>query len=188
VATEWVESDGARFYDWWVGNHQRAETSFGSMVKLLRVAKRMALKKLAEECGIDPGNLSRIEHGERNPTKLETVLRLMHALGIAMGSCESAVFMIAAVSSRSSELSLMIDENARWDNPKRYGLVQQKTQLARAGEEAMDPAAPSMTLSQAVLELGKISASQGVRKLRVETSNGSTIDLIIGGSVDSRVA
>jgi transcriptional regulator with XRE-family HTH domain len=41
---------------------------FGAQVRKERIAGNMPLVQLARVTGIDPGHLSRIEYGKRNPT------------------------------------------------------------------------------------------------------------------------
>jgi transcriptional regulator with XRE-family HTH domain len=77
---------------------------FGTLLKLHRLRRGMALKTLAEQCGLDPGNLSRIEHGERKPPKVETLRDLLRALGVDMRSREALAFLSAAGRDRAHTL------------------------------------------------------------------------------------
>jgi transcriptional regulator with XRE-family HTH domain len=55
-------------------------TTFGALVRYLRIERGMLLADLAKEAGISPGYISRIENGQRYPTRAETVKRIALSL------------------------------------------------------------------------------------------------------------
>ena len=62
--------------------------SFGAIVRHRREELNISMADLAEHCGIDQGNLSRIERGLRKPPELPDVLRIAEKLRITKDSDE----------------------------------------------------------------------------------------------------
>lgn len=52
----------------------------GAEIKELRCLKKMSVRKLSEQCGIDFSNIAKIEKGKLNPS-LETVDAILKPLG-----------------------------------------------------------------------------------------------------------
>ena len=55
----------------------------GEAIKKLRIARGLGLNEFARECGIDPGNLSRIERGISG-AHMATLRRIAEALGVPL--------------------------------------------------------------------------------------------------------
>src|ERR1700674_966989 len=58
------------------------EYGFGGLLHDHRKRRRMTLVRLARECDLDAGNLSRIERGERRAPKGSALIRIMEVLHI----------------------------------------------------------------------------------------------------------
>jgi len=61
-------------------HRHRALKAFGSNLRTERERKKLTQEKLAEKADLDPGYISGIERGIRNPSIL-SVLRIAKALG-----------------------------------------------------------------------------------------------------------
>jgi transcriptional regulator with XRE-family HTH domain len=57
------------------------QPSFGRLLRLHRERRGLTLTALRKQCGIDVGNLSRIERGDRLPPKMPVLIELLRALG-----------------------------------------------------------------------------------------------------------
>jgi len=55
----------------------------GKRIKELRVLKEISQIELAEKCGFERTNMSRIESGRTNPT-LSTLYKISQALGVSL--------------------------------------------------------------------------------------------------------
>lgn len=64
---------------------------FGQMLKMVREGLGFTIKKFAEITGIDKGHISRLERGERNPPKPDTLLKISEEIKF-----DHEVLMIAA--------------------------------------------------------------------------------------------
>ena len=66
-----------------------ASETFGSYLKSLRLAKGMGLRTFAEKLGVQPSNLSDIEHGKKTPPRdPERLAQIAQILGIQRNSEE----------------------------------------------------------------------------------------------------
>ncbi len=133
---------------------------FGKLLKSLRRRKPMTLTELSEASGIDAGNLSRIERGERKAPSLPRLLGILKALGIEEGSPEWHQSLGAAAKDRFETLKHGRFTYLGWENPL-HGL------------QAHDAEPRQFTLTEAAVEIGRISASQGVKKITVKSADGS---------------
>lgn len=57
--------------------------TLGQMVRLMRVSKGVAIRALAEQCGLSKSTVVNIENGAFTP-RLDIVLRILSALGATM--------------------------------------------------------------------------------------------------------
>lgn len=55
----------------------------GERIKKLRQSKGMTQQKLSDECDMEIPNLSRIEHGNTNPT-IKSLWKISNALGVKL--------------------------------------------------------------------------------------------------------
>ncbi len=55
----------------------------GERIRKLRQSKGMSQQTLADECGIESPNLSRIENGNTNPT-IKSLWKISNALGVKL--------------------------------------------------------------------------------------------------------
>jgi hypothetical protein len=120
----------------------------------------MTLVALSAESGIDDGNLCRIERGARKPPKLPRLLEIMKALEIQENSQEWHELLAAAARDRFESLAYCGITYLGYENPL-HGLPPKQSQPRQ------------FTLTEAALEIGRISASQGVKKITVEAGDGS---------------
>ncbi len=58
-------------------------TSFGSLLKLLRLSIGISQRQLAASIGLNPSHLSRVERGQKNPPKRETIGKICKVLGLS---------------------------------------------------------------------------------------------------------
>jgi transcriptional regulator with XRE-family HTH domain len=119
----------------------------------------MTLVELAAASGADDGNLSRIERGARKPPKLPRLLTILEALQIRENSPEWHELLAAAARDRFESLDYQGITYLGEESPL-HGLPPEQ-------------AAHGFTLAQAALEIGRISASHGVKKITVEAGDGS---------------
>lgn len=56
-------------------------TPRGEAIRKLRIELGLGLNEFAQRCGIDPGNLSRIERGQAG-ARMATLRRIAQALGV----------------------------------------------------------------------------------------------------------
>lgn len=63
-----------------MNNMEDVKCRIGAEIKELRSLKKMSVRKLSEQCGIDFSNISKIEKGKLNPS-LETVDAILKPLG-----------------------------------------------------------------------------------------------------------
>ena len=61
--------------------NRKFQEALGGRIKKIRLDKNMSQTLLANECGIEKANLSRIESGQANPTVL-TLLKISAALQV----------------------------------------------------------------------------------------------------------
>lgn len=64
--------------------NQKPYSDFGQRVRDLRTSKKWSIQTLADKSGLNPGYLSEVERGTRNPT-LEVILSIASALNINAG-------------------------------------------------------------------------------------------------------
>jgi transcriptional regulator with XRE-family HTH domain len=76
-------------------------STFGQMLKSLRIAQRITLREFCEKNHFDPGNYSRLERGMFPPPQREDLLeRYATALGLTRGSEEWLEFFDTAAACR----------------------------------------------------------------------------------------
>jgi len=76
-------------------------TSFGKLLKKLRMAKGLTLREFCQAHGLDPGNYSRLERGLFPPPQKEELLeKYAIALGLQRGSDDWLEFFDSAAASR----------------------------------------------------------------------------------------
>ncbi len=87
-------------------------SKFGSMLKRIRLQKRMTLREFCLKNGFDPGNYSRIERGLFPPPEShELVERYAKALGLKPGSDDwLELFDVAAAERGRIPEDIMSDE------------------------------------------------------------------------------
>ena len=61
--------------------NRKFQEALGERIKKIRLDKNMSQTLLANQCGIEKANLSRIESGQANPTVL-TLLKISDALQV----------------------------------------------------------------------------------------------------------
>ena len=120
----------------------------------------MTLLELSAASGIDNGNLSRIERGARKPPKLPRLLKILGALGLREDSDEWRKLLAAAARNRFEGPDYQGDTYLGFKSPLHGLPAQQQPPL-------------QFTLTQAAVEIGRISASHGVKKITVEAGDGS---------------
>lgn len=64
--------------------NQKPYSDFGQRVRDLRTSKKWSIQTLADQSGVNPGYLSEVERGARNPT-LEVILSIASALDVNAG-------------------------------------------------------------------------------------------------------
>ena len=64
----------------------RSLTTFGEMIRQRREDLHISMAELAADCGLDQGNLSRIETGKRKPPELPFVLKMAERLQVPRDS------------------------------------------------------------------------------------------------------
>jgi len=133
---------------------------FGRLLRSFRRRKPMTLTELSVACGIDGGNLSRLERGERTAPKLQRLLAILKALGIPEGTPEWHELLGAAANDRFETLKHGRFTYPGWENPL-HGLP------------APDTEPRQFTLTEAAMEIGRISASHGVKRISVKAADGS---------------
>ena len=134
--------------------------TFGELLKAQRNRRGMTLLELSAASGIDNGNLSRIERGVRKAPKLPQLLKILQALGLRDDSGERRELLAAAARDRFESLSYQGITYLGCESP-----------LQALPAEQQPP--PQFTLTQAAVEIGRISVSHRVKKITVETGDGS---------------
>jgi transcriptional regulator with XRE-family HTH domain len=79
----------------------KTEPTFGDLIRALRKAKNLGLVDVANASGLDPGLLSRIETGKRNPPDLPVLTRLAEELEVSEDSETFAELVSAATRERA---------------------------------------------------------------------------------------
>ena len=64
--------------------HKEFLQSVGNKIKTTRKRKGISQTKIADECGVDKSNISRLETGLGNPTII-TILKVANALSVPIG-------------------------------------------------------------------------------------------------------
>jgi len=146
---------------------QRSRLTFGELLRALRQHKGVTLSELATAAGIDDGNLSRIEGGTRKPPRLPRLLEILQALGLEEGSREFQQLLAAAARDRFETFAHGGYTYLGFENPL-HGLPRE------------EQAPREFTLTEAAFEIGRISASRGVKKITVEAEDGSKFSFPIG--------
>jgi transcriptional regulator with XRE-family HTH domain len=139
---------------------------FGELLRAHRDRLGITLTDFAARCQIDAGNLSKIERGERKPPELPHLVRITGALSIPRDSPGWHELMAAAARDRFETLSIEGYTYLGFANPL-HGLPEEP----RAQRE--------VTLTEAAVEIGKISESLGVEKITVKASDGSEFSFYI---------
>ena len=67
--------------DYLTASSQAIEADLGARLQALRLARNVSQSTLAEEAGVSRRTITRLEHGDG--TSLDTLIRVMRALGIA---------------------------------------------------------------------------------------------------------
>ena len=135
---------------------------FGTLLHTRRKDLGLTLTELAEECGINDGNLSRMERGERMPPKLPSLIRLLGALKIDKDSPAWHEFLSTAARERLEPIEVP---------GATYYFVQENPHQCLPEDKEKGPA--QVSLIEAALKIGKLSASCGIKKITVEASDGS---------------
>ena len=133
---------------------------FGQLLKALRRRKHITLAALSAAAGIDAGNLSRMERGQRKASNLPRLVAILKALGIEEGSPEWHELLGAAAKDRFETLKYGRFTYLGWENPL-HGLPAHDVEPRQFG------------LTEAAFEIGRISASHGVKKITVKSADGS---------------
>jgi transcriptional regulator with XRE-family HTH domain len=120
----------------------------------------LSLTELAKRCGIDSGNLSRIERGERLPPKMPVLFGLLKALGIAIDSDPWHELMSAAARSRLEIVKGPFGTYLPYENTL-HGLPEPAGKIH------------TYTVTEAASELGRIQATLGIKKIIIEAADGS---------------
>lgn len=89
--------------------------SFGSCLRDIRKRCNLTLTQLAEQCGLDPGNLSRIERGSRKPPSEKILARMIEVLGPCADADNRAQLVGAAALSYFKSYFAAIQEFANAD-------------------------------------------------------------------------
>ena len=144
-----------------------ARPKFGELLRAHRERLGITLTDFADRSRIDAGNLSRIERGERKPPELPHLVRMTEVLNIPKESPSWHAFMAAAARDRFETLSFEGYTYLGFANPL-HGLPEEPQ------------AQHEVTLTEAAVEIGKISASLGVEKITVKASDGSEFSFYIG--------
>ena len=155
---------------------QSSSTTFGELLKAHRNRRGMTLLALSAATGIDNGNLSRIEQGARKPPKLPRLLKILDGLGLREDSAEWRELVAAAARDRFDSLNYPAVTDLRFESPLHGLPAEQQPPL-------------QFTLTQAAVEIGRISGSHGITKITVEAGDGSEWFFPIredGGRVDNR--
>lgn len=139
-------------------NRQRPK--FGELLKTLREQRDISLTELSRRCGIDLGNLSRIQTGERKPPELPHLLKIATALELAQDSPEWRELFKAAARNRFENLTV-------------EGITYLGYENTLHGVPAKPQPRRTMSLTEAVLQIGKVSATRGLRRITVEADDGS---------------
>ena len=113
---------------------------FGQLLKALRRRKHITLAALSAAAGIDAGNLSRMERGQRKASNLPR--------------------LVAIREDRFETLKYGRFTYLGWENPL-HGLPAHDVEPRQFG------------LTEAAFEIGRISASHGVKKITVKSADGS---------------
>ena len=145
----------------------RDQTSFGDLLRVHRERLGLTLTELAEQCGMDGGNLSRIERGERMPPKMPALLELIKALGVPTNSNPWRAFMSAAARGRLEIL----------DDPSGIAYMPFENPLHGLPEQSQH--AHTYTVTQAAAELGRVQEVLGIKKITVEAADGSQLVFLI---------
>jgi transcriptional regulator with XRE-family HTH domain len=77
--------------------NRKFQEALGERIKRIRLEKNMSQTLLAEHCGIEKANLSRIESGQANPTVL-TLLKISTALKVPVADFFKAEIMEPSLS------------------------------------------------------------------------------------------
>jgi len=143
-----------------MAKEKSARTTFGELLKAHRSRRGMTLLELSAASGIDDGNLSRIERGARKAPKLPRLQKILGALGLREDSEEWRELLAAAARNRFESLDYQGLAYLGFESPLHGSPAEQQPPL-------------QFTLTQAAVEIGRISAAQGVKRITVEAGDGS---------------
>lgn len=82
-----------------------AQTSFGDLLRSIRVGRKLGLNQVAYASGIDPALLSKYETGKRLPPGLATLVELAKALNVPEGSEDFGALLTAAERGRAPDVA-----------------------------------------------------------------------------------
>jgi transcriptional regulator with XRE-family HTH domain len=133
---------------------------FGELLKSLRRRKKITLAELAAACGNDGGNLSRIERGERKAPDLPHLVAILQALGIEEGAQEWHELVGAAA-------------KARFETLAHGGFTYLGFESPLHGLPAPDAEPHQFSLTEAAVEIGRISSSHRVKEITLKSADGS---------------
>lgn len=136
---------------------------FGALARSYRRRRGLTIAQVADQCGLDSGNLSRIERGARKPPKGETFELLTKALGLE-NSSERVAFANAAAEDHMKIIFDGMDTRPESD-------IQ-----------------PMSTLFEAIAKLCAIAGQDGIRRITIHSSSGVIVELPIVGSEGMRRA
>ena len=136
------------------------QNGVGKLLKTYRKSQGLTLEQLADRCGVNVGNLSRIERGERDVPK-RSAERIVQSLGILEDHSRRSEIIRAFFRAYMAHVFPHIYVDG-FRGPANLNCK------------------PSVTLAEAAVEIGRISETEGIRNIRVETLKGSTFELRIG--------
>lgn len=136
------------------------QTRFGDLLRLQRQRRGLTLTELGKKCGMDVGNLSRIERGERLPPKMAALHEVLKALRVPHESAQWRAFMSAAALGRSEFLEDASGTYLPYENALR-------------GLPGREKPAQTYTVTEAASELGRVQATLGIKKITIEAADGS---------------
>jgi transcriptional regulator with XRE-family HTH domain len=143
----------------------KPKPKFCELLRDYRTRRGLSLSDLAQKSEIDLGNLSRIESGRRKPPELPLLLRLVRALDIVQDSLEWHELFKAAARDRFKPIEVGGLTYLGFESPL-HGLPPEP--------------APTVSLTEAAFEIGKLAESRGVRRISVLTGDGYECFFYIG--------
>ncbi len=160
---------------------------FGPLLRQHRQRREIQLGKVAQACGLDLGNYSRIELGQRKPPERPVVVRICQALGPDLGGLDILELLATAERERYPGYDEweLLDVDQYWRavaGQERIGprvLIDSPADRLRRVGRIRNPAAAVSGDLQAIEQIASVFRKKGWQVIRILTRDGTWEEILL---------